>query len=94
MTGALYPVDLERSIVTADGTRLRLRPIRPDDAERLVALHGRLSTQTIYQRFFTVMKRLPTAVSFNAVATLAHGSPFCRRAIAKAPCAAAASRMR
>lgn len=27
---------------------------------RLVALHGRLSLQTIYQRFFSVMRRLPT----------------------------------
>ena len=38
---------------------LRLRPIRPDDADRLVALYGRLSQQTAYQRFFTVLKRLP-----------------------------------
>ena len=56
----VYPVELERVIVGSDGTRFRLRPIRPDDASRLVALHGRLSLQTIYQRFFTVMKRLPT----------------------------------
>src|SRR5262245_36876439 len=55
-----YPVELERDVVGPDGTRFRLRPIRPDDAPRLVALHGRLSLQTIYQRFFTVMKRLPT----------------------------------
>ena len=60
MSDAPYPAELERDIVGADGTRLRLRPIRPDDADRLVALHGRLSLQTIYQRFFTVMKRLPT----------------------------------
>ena len=60
MTDAAYPAELERDIVGADGARFRLRPIRPDDAERLVALHGRLSAQTIYQRFFTVMKRLPT----------------------------------
>jgi RimJ/RimL family protein N-acetyltransferase len=60
MTDAAYPTELERDIVGADGARFRLRPIRPDDAERLVALHGRLSAQTIYQRFFTVMKRLPT----------------------------------
>ena len=60
MSDGAYPVELERDIAVAGGVRFRLRPIRPDDAERLVALHGRLSEQTIYQRFFTVMKRLPT----------------------------------
>jgi L-amino acid N-acyltransferase YncA len=39
---------------------LRLRLIRPDDEPRLIALHERLSAQTAYQRFFTVMRRLPT----------------------------------
>jgi RimJ/RimL family protein N-acetyltransferase len=38
---------------------LRLRLIRPDDEPRLIALHERLSAQTAYQRFFTVMRRLP-----------------------------------
>jgi len=56
---APYPQDLEREIVLRDGTRLRLRPIRPDDAPRLVEYYGRLSAHTAYQRFFTVMKRLP-----------------------------------
>ena len=60
MSDAAYPVELERDIVAGEGARFRLRPIRSDDAGRLVALHGRLSDQTIYQRFFTVMKRLPT----------------------------------
>jgi RimJ/RimL family protein N-acetyltransferase len=31
-----------------------LRPIRPDDAARLIALCSRLSPRTIYHRFFTV----------------------------------------
>ena len=60
MTDAAYPVELEREVAVAGGALFRLRPIRPDDAERLVALHGRLSEHTIYQRFFTVMRRLPT----------------------------------
>jgi len=38
---------------------LRLRLIRPDDEPRLVALYDRLSRHTAYQRFFTVMRRLP-----------------------------------
>jgi len=54
-----YPADFEREIALWDGTRLRLRPIRPDDAPRLVEHYGRLSAHSAYQRFFTVMKRLP-----------------------------------
>jgi RimJ/RimL family protein N-acetyltransferase len=56
---APYPAELERDVTLRDGTTLRLRPIRPDDAPRLVDYYGRLSAHTAYQRFFTVMKRLP-----------------------------------
>ena len=56
---APYPKELERDVSLKDGTRVRLRPIRPDDAPRLQALYDRLSRHTAYQRFFTVMKRLP-----------------------------------
>lgn len=34
-----------------DGTEVTLRPIRPDDAPRLLALHSRLSPESIYLRF-------------------------------------------
>jgi RimJ/RimL family protein N-acetyltransferase len=54
-----YPAELERDITLRDGTALRLRPIRPDDAPRLVEYYARLSEHTAYHRFFTVMKRLP-----------------------------------
>jgi RimJ/RimL family protein N-acetyltransferase len=56
---APYPSELERAIVLKDGTRLVIRPIRPDDEPRLVNLYDRLSQHTAYQRFFTIMKRLP-----------------------------------
>jgi GNAT superfamily N-acetyltransferase len=36
-----------------------MRPIRPDDEARLVDLYARLSQDTRYQRFFSVMQRLP-----------------------------------
>ena len=42
-----------------DGTHVRMRPIRADDAPRLVALYDRLSRDTRYHRFFSVMRRLP-----------------------------------
>jgi GNAT superfamily N-acetyltransferase len=54
-----YPTELEREVTLRDGGRLSIRPVRPDDAERLIALHARLSRHTAYQRFFTIMRRLP-----------------------------------
>lgn len=60
-TGSEYPRDLERDVTLGDGSRLRLRPVRPDDEERLISFHDRLSGQTAYQRFFNVMKHLPRA---------------------------------
>ena len=59
MVAPPYPKELERSVRLENGAHLRLRPIRPDDAPRLIALYDRLSEQTAYQRFFTVLKRLP-----------------------------------
>jgi RimJ/RimL family protein N-acetyltransferase len=49
----------DRPVVLRDGTRVHMRPIRPADAPRLVALYDRLSRDTRYQRFFSVMRRLP-----------------------------------
>jgi RimJ/RimL family protein N-acetyltransferase len=54
-----YPKELEGEITLRDGARLRLRPIRPEDQDRLIAFYDSLSRHTAYQRFFTVMKRLP-----------------------------------
>jgi len=56
----LYPADLAREVTCRDGARVRMRPIRPEDAPRLQALHGRLSRESIYQRFFGATPRLPT----------------------------------
>ena len=49
----------DRTVTPPGGGRIRLRPIRPDDAPQLVELYDRLSRQSAYQRFFTVMQRLP-----------------------------------
>lgn len=49
----------DRAVTLPGGDRVRLRPIRPDDAPRLVEAYDRLSRQSAYQRFFTVMQRLP-----------------------------------
>jgi RimJ/RimL family protein N-acetyltransferase len=49
------------AIPLRDGTRLAVRPIRPDDADALVALHGRLSADTIYRRYFGARPHLDPA---------------------------------
>jgi RimJ/RimL family protein N-acetyltransferase len=54
-----YPRELERVVRLTDGSRVRIRPIRPDDTDRLIELYDRLSRHTAYHRFFTIMKRLP-----------------------------------
>lgn len=41
-----------------DGTRVLIRPIRPEDDRTLVEIFERLSPQTVYQRFFTAMPEL------------------------------------
>ena len=58
-SAGVYPRELERAVVLRDGSYLRIRPIRPDDEPRLLDLYGRLSEHTAYQRFFTLMRRLP-----------------------------------
>jgi len=54
-----YPAGIERDIVLKNGETVRIRPIRPDDEPRLVALYDRFSRHTAYQRFFTVRQHLP-----------------------------------
>ena len=58
-----YPHDLERD-VAGDGSgelRFHLRPIRPDDAPRLVEFHRQLSPHSVYMRFFTFHPTLSEA---------------------------------
>lgn len=54
-----YPRELEHPVVLDNGAHVRIRPIRPDDEPKLVELYSRLSEHTAYQRFFTLMRRLP-----------------------------------
>lgn len=48
----------ENDVVLSDGSTLHVRSIEPGDAEGLVALHTRLSSETIYSRFFSPHPRL------------------------------------
>jgi RimJ/RimL family protein N-acetyltransferase len=61
MVSEPYPRNLERAVVLSDGTRVFIRPIRPDDERRLAELYSRLGERTAYQRFFTLRRTLPAA---------------------------------
>jgi GNAT superfamily N-acetyltransferase len=54
-----YPADLEQEVVSCDEPlRFRLRPIRSDDGQKLVAFHDHLSDRSSYLRFFSVHPHL------------------------------------
>ena len=53
-----YPAAWDADVVLSDGSTVRLRPIRPDDGDRIVEFHGRQSPESIYFRYFTPHPRL------------------------------------
>ena len=53
-----YPVEMIEDVVLADGTRLHVRPIRPEDGEIERAFVNGLSEQTRYFRFFYQLNEL------------------------------------
>jgi acyl-CoA synthetase (NDP forming)/RimJ/RimL family protein N-acetyltransferase len=53
-----YPSAFETDVVLADGATVQVRPIRPDDADRLAAFHERQSPESIYFRYFSPRPRL------------------------------------
>jgi len=53
-----YPREWEADVLLADGGVAHLRPIRPSDANRLVAFYDRVSPQSKYLRFFAPYPRL------------------------------------
>jgi GNAT superfamily N-acetyltransferase len=54
-------VSVPDEILLRDGTRLLVRPIRPADADALVAMHARLSADSIYRRYFGARPHLSPA---------------------------------
>ncbi|KAA2254897.1 GNAT family N-acetyltransferase [Solihabitans fulvus] len=54
-----YPRHWEADVVLSDGGTVHLRPITPDDADRLLAFHTRLSERTRYFRYFGPYPRIP-----------------------------------
>jgi acyl-CoA synthetase (NDP forming)/RimJ/RimL family protein N-acetyltransferase len=56
-----YPVSWEADVVLRDGHTVRIRPISPEDRERLVRFHERQSQESIYFRYFSPRPRLSSA---------------------------------
>ncbi|MFC4001957.1 GNAT family N-acetyltransferase [Prauserella oleivorans] len=54
-----YPRQWEADVVLSDGGTVHVRPIVPTDADKLVALHARLSDRTRYLRYFGAYPRIP-----------------------------------
>ncbi|HEV7757914.1 MAG TPA: GNAT family N-acetyltransferase, partial [Acidimicrobiales bacterium] len=50
---AEYPARWDADVVLADGSTARVRPIRPDDGQRVRDFHSRQSPESIYFRYFT-----------------------------------------
>jgi acetyltransferase len=57
-----YPIEMVGDATLRDGTRLHLRPIRPEDAEMERAFVDGLSEQTRYFRFFYHLHQLSPAM--------------------------------
>ena len=54
-----YPSEFEETIVLADGSAVFVRPIRPEDQPKLVAMVMESTPRDIYLRFFGPMKQFP-----------------------------------
>ncbi|HZG05288.1 MAG TPA: GNAT family N-acetyltransferase [Streptomyces sp.] len=57
-TEPAYPAHWEADVVLRDGGTARIRPITPDDADRLVRFYEQVSDQSKYYRFFAPYPRL------------------------------------
>ncbi len=64
-----YPAAWETDVVLSDGSTARIRPIRPDDRDRLNDFHSRQSPESIYFRYFRFRPELTEAelVHFTTV---------------------------
>ena len=49
---ATYPAQFESDVVLRSGRTLHVRPVRPEDRDRLVSFYARLSPESIHARFF------------------------------------------
>ncbi|MFI0263488.1 GNAT family N-acetyltransferase [Streptomyces sp. NPDC017056] len=55
---SVYPAHWEADVVLRDGGTARIRPIAPDDAQRLISFYEQVSDESKYYRFFAPYPRL------------------------------------
>jgi RimJ/RimL family protein N-acetyltransferase len=55
-----------RQLLLRNGSKLHLRSIQPGDDKKLLDLYGRLSTRSLYNRFFTIPKPDPAYAAYLA----------------------------
>jgi acetyltransferase len=53
-----YPEEDESHMRSADGQKIFIRPVKPEDAPLFTALFKKLTPTTIYYRFFGILKEL------------------------------------
>ncbi len=53
-----YPYWQEKTLHLRDGQQIFIRPVRPSDADRMIALFYDLSAETVYLRFFSPIKKI------------------------------------
>ena len=51
--------DRAADVLLTDGSTVHVRPIEPEDATEIVALHSRFSDRTRYLRYFSPYPRIP-----------------------------------
>lgn len=61
-----YPAHYESDVLLRDGSLIHLRPIRSNDATKLLDLYCRLSPRSLYHRFFTIPRPDPVYADYLA----------------------------
>ncbi|MDF0532146.1 hypothetical protein, partial [Tsukamurella sp. 8J] len=54
-----YPAHWVADVLASDGGVVHIRPVVPDDADRVVAFHSSLSERTRYLRYFGPYPTMP-----------------------------------
>jgi RimJ/RimL family protein N-acetyltransferase len=74
----------ERLLELKDGTRVHVRPIRPEDEALLHEAFGRMSERSVYFRFFSPLKRLPEELA-HRLAQVDYDQRFALVAVTRRP---------